>query len=73
MKLRQKIEKKAADQSPTTSIMNRHTTGEKDVFEGRGKSEGLLASENKGAQEGKTPLGVWQGKESGSAGQGDGC
>ena len=46
--------------SPTTTLMHRGTLGEGGVFGGRGMAEGLETRENKGAQDGKTPLGIWQ-------------
>jgi hypothetical protein len=65
MELRQKPanrrqDKVRKDLPPTTSMMFRVTTGERDVFGGRGMSEGLETKDNKGAQDGKTPLVLWQ-------------
>ena len=70
MKTRQKpiVEKpqnKAGELSPATALMHRGTLGERPVFSSRGKAEGIETKDagaqgSKGAQNGKTPLGLWQ-------------
>jgi len=80
MKVRQKTEKKAAaDQSPTTTLQYRGTLDAMPMFLKRGESETIRKDDPKkdeGAAASKKPeqpLGLWQGNECGSAGQGDGC
>jgi len=68
MKLKQKPaaekpQNKNGELSPTTTLMHRSTLGESAVFKGRGMAEGLETAGNKGAQDGKTPLGLWQRKQ----------
>ena len=67
MKLKQEPKKRAAEPkktgcelAPTTTLMHRGTTGERDAFKGKGMTEEIEKRENKGAQKGKTPLGLWQ-------------
>jgi len=68
MKTRQKPiagkpQNKEREISPTTTLMHRCTLGESGVFRSRGMAEGLETAGNKGAQNGKTPLGLWQRKQ----------
>ena len=53
--------KDGGELSPTTTLMIRDTLKDYSTFQGRGLPEMPRKDEdNKGAQKGKTPLGIWQ-------------
>lgn len=60
VKVKQEPRKAGEGLSPTTTLMHRGTLGESSVFRGRGMSEEIAKQDSKGAQDGKTPLGLWQ-------------
>gem|GEM_PF-6613853 len=61
MKVKQKpMNKDGGGISPATTLMHGCTLGKSGVFKGKGMAEGLETAGNKGAQDGKTPLGLWQ-------------